>query len=132
MSINRATVSGWVCNDPSVTNLPNDNKVLNGTVVVHKRRKNRETGEWENYPNFIPFSIFGSRVPYYQDHMHKGSRVVITGELNYQSWQNETGQHSKIQIIADDIELILPPRDKSENTQQNNTVDDTDIQDDIF
>ena len=30
-------------------------------VAVNERRKNGQTGEWEDYPNFVDCTMFGKR-----------------------------------------------------------------------
>jgi single-strand DNA-binding protein len=36
--------------------------------------------------------------------LHKGSRVVVSGRLQFRSWENENGdKRSKIEIVADDV-----------------------------
>ena len=30
-------------------------------VAVNDRRKNQQTGEWEDYPNFLDCKLFGAR-----------------------------------------------------------------------
>jgi len=78
-------------------------------VAVNDRRKNNETGEWEDVPNFFDVIMWGARGEYWARNLSKGSRVVITGKLRWSSWKSPEGQNrSKVEIVADDIESMSP------------------------
>ena len=38
--------------------------------------------------------------------MTKGTKVCILGKLRYMSWEKDGQKRSKIEVIADDIELM--------------------------
>ena len=53
MSINRVVISGNLTRDPDLRSTASGMPVLGFGVAVNDRRKNQQTGEWEDYPNFI-------------------------------------------------------------------------------
>ena len=61
MSINRVVVSGNLTRDPELRVTPGGTQVLGFGVAVNDRRRNQQTGEWEDYPNFIDCTMFGNR-----------------------------------------------------------------------
>ena len=61
MSINRVIISGNLTRDPELRQTQSGMPVLGLGVAVNDRRKNQTTGEWEDYPNFIDCTMFGSR-----------------------------------------------------------------------
>jgi single-strand DNA-binding protein len=76
-------------------------------VAVNDRRKNNDTGEWEDVPNFFDVIMWGNRGEYWARNLSKGSRVVISGRLRWSSWKTPEGQtRSKVEIVADDIESL--------------------------
>ena len=50
MSINKVVISGNLTRDPELRQTANGFPVLGFGVAVNDRRKNQQTGEWEDYP----------------------------------------------------------------------------------
>ena len=44
-----------------------------------------QTGEWEDYPNFVDCTMFGTRAEAVRRYLSKGSKVAIEGKLRYSS-----------------------------------------------
>lgn len=107
MAINKATITGNITRDPELRQTQGGTNVLTIGVAVNDRRKNQQTGEWEDYPNFIDCTIFGNRATGVAPHLEKGMKVAIEGKLNQSRWQAEDGTNrSKIEIIVDEIEFM--------------------------
>lgn len=107
MAINKATITGNITRDPELRQTQGGTSVLTIGVAVNDRRKNQQTGEWEDYPNFIDCTIFGNRATGVAPHLEKGMKVAIEGKLNQSRWQAEDGTNrSKIEIIVDEIEFM--------------------------
>lgn len=107
MAINKATITGNITRDPELRQTQGGTSVLTIGVAVNDRRKNQQTGEWEDYPNFIDCTIFGNRATGVATHLEKGMKVAIEGKLNQSRWQADDGTNrSKIEIIVDEIEFM--------------------------
>lgn len=107
MSINRVIVSGNLTRDPEVRTTASGNPVMGFGIAVNDRRKNSQTGEWEDYPNFIDCTMFGARAQSVSRFLTKGSKVAIEGKLRWSQWETNEGQkRSKIEIIVDEIEFM--------------------------
>lgn len=107
MAINKATITGNITRDPELRQTQGGTSVLAIGVAVNDRRKNQQTGEWEDYPNFIDCTIFGNRATGVAPHLEKGMKVAIEGKLNQSRWQADDGTNrSKIEIIVDEIEFM--------------------------
>jgi single-strand DNA-binding protein len=106
MSINRCNISGNLTRDPEMRALRNGTQVLSFGVAVKDRRKNPQTGDWEDYPNFIDCTMFGSRAEAVSRFLAKGNKVAIEGKLRYSSWEKDGQHRSKLEVIVDEIELM--------------------------
>lgn len=108
MSINRVVVSGNLTRDPELRATPGGTQVLGFGVAVNDRRRNQQTGEWEDYPNFIDCTMFGNRAEALSRILRKGMKVAIEGKLRYSSWEdkNGCGRRSKVEIIPDEVVLM--------------------------
>lgn len=108
MSINRVVVSGNLTRDPELRATPGGTQVLGFGVAVNDRRRNQQTGEWKDYPNFIDCTMFGNRAEALSRILCKGMKVAIEGKLRYSSWEDKNGggRRSKVEIIPDEVVLM--------------------------
>lgn len=106
MSINRVMISGNLTRDPELRQTQGGTTILSFGVAVNDRRRNQQTGEWEDYPNFIDCVMFGTRAEALNRILSKGMKVAIEGKLRYSSWEREGQRRSKIEVIVDEIEFM--------------------------
>lgn len=108
MSINRVVVSGNLTRDPELRAARRGAQVLGFGIAVNDRRRNQQTGEWEDYPNFIDCTMFGNRAEALSRILRKGMKVAIEGKLRYSSWEDKNGggRRSKVEIIPDEVVLM--------------------------
>lgn len=106
MSINRVIISGNLTRDPELRATASGMPVLGFGVAVNDRRRNQQTGEWEDYPNFIDCTMFGTRAQAVSQYLSKGSKVSIEGKLRWSQWERDGQKRSKIEVIVDEIEFM--------------------------
>lgn len=107
MSINRVMISGNLTRDPELRSTAGGTSVLNFGVAVNDRRKNQQTGEWEEYANFINCVMFGKRADALAQYLTKGQKVAIEGKLSYSQWESQQGEkRSKVEVLVDEIEFM--------------------------
>ena len=106
MSINRVNITGNLTRDPELRATQSGSQVLSFGVVVNDRRRNPQTGEWEDYPNYVDCTMFGTRAEAVGRYISKGSKVAIEGKLRYSSWERDGQRRSKLEVIVDDIEFM--------------------------
>ena len=111
MSINRVVISGNLTRDPDLRSTASGMPVLGFGVAVNDRRKNQQTGEWEDYPNFIDCTMFGARAQSVSRFLSKGSKVAIEGKLRWSQWERDGQKRSKIEVIVDEIEFMTSRND---------------------
>lgn len=106
MSINRVSITGNLTRDPELRVTAGGTQVLFFGVAVNDRRRNPQTGEWEDYPNFVDCTMFGTRVEAVSRFLAKGNKVAIEGKLRYSSWEKDGQRRSKLEVIVDEIEFM--------------------------
>jgi len=106
MSINRVIISGNLTRDPELRSTASGMPVLGFGVAVNDRRKNQQTGEWEDYPNFIDCTMFGTRAQSLSQYLSKGTKVSIEGKLRWSQWERDGQKRSKIEVIVDELEFM--------------------------
>ena len=111
MSINKCFLTGRLTRDTELRQTSGGMSVLKMGVAVNDRRKNQQSGEWEDYPNFIDCTMFGNRAEGVSRFLGKGSKVCIEGKLRWSQWERDGQKRSKIEVIVDEIEFMTPRGD---------------------
>ena len=106
MSINRVCISGNLTRDPVLRSTSGGMSVLSMGVAVNDRRKNQQTGQWEDYPNFVGCTLFGTRGEKLAQYLAKGSKVAIEGKLRWSQWERDGQKRSKLEVIVDELEFM--------------------------
>lgn len=106
MSINHVTISGNLTRDAELRTTPGGSNVLAFGVAVNERRKNSRTGEWEDVPNFVDCTMFGTRAEKLAQYLTKGTKVAIEGRLHYSSWEKDGQRRSKLDVYVDELEFM--------------------------
>lgn len=104
-NINRVIISGRLTRDPEVRATAGGTTVMGLGVAVNDRRRNQQTGQWEDYTNYIDCTMFGNRAESLSKILAKGMLVCIEGRLRWSSWERDGQKRSKIEVIVDEIEL---------------------------
>lgn len=106
MSINRVAISGNLTRDPELRQTGGGLAVLALGVAVNDRRKNQDTGEWEDVPNYVDCKMFGERARKIAPYLSKGAKVAIAGKLSYSSWERDGQRRSKLEVVIDELEFM--------------------------
>lgn len=106
MSINRVVISGNLTRDPELRRTQSGMAILGFGVAVNDRRRNPQSGEWEDYANFIDCTMFGNRAESLSNILVKGMKVAIEGKLRWSQWERDGQKRSKIEVIVDEIEFM--------------------------
>lgn len=106
MSINKVFISGNLTRDCELRSTASGTAVLGFGVAVNDRRRNPQTGEWEDYPNYIDCAVFGARAESLSRMLAKGSKVAVEGHLRYSSWERDGQRRKKLEVVAEEIELM--------------------------
>lgn len=128
MSVNQVAVTGNLTRNPELRATQGGTAVLSFGIAVNDRRKNQQTGQREDVPNFFECITFGNRATALSDILTKGMKVAVAGKLHYSSWEKDGKKHSKVDIIANDVEIMQnrkpqEPHQTQAFTQQPPTMD---------
>ena len=114
--MNKVIISGNLTKDMEVNVTKKDVLVGKFTVAV-------QIGYGDNSKTqFYPIILFGNRVERLQKYLLKGTKVLIEGQIDYNSIQNDDGEWKKyFQIIVNDIEIIkfVETEEKQDNKKNN-------------
>ena len=117
MSINRVIISGNLTRDPELRRTQSGMAIMSFGVAVNDRRRNQQTGEWEDYANFVDCTMFGNRAESLSNNLSKGTKVAIEGKLRWSQWERDGQKRSKLEVIVDELEF-MSSRDRQGGYQQ--------------
>jgi single-strand DNA-binding protein len=114
-NINRVILTGNLTRDPELRNLPSGTAVCSLRVAVNTRRKDNQTGEWVDKPNYFDVTVWGAQGENCAQYLAKGRPVAVDGRLEWREWQDKDGnKRQSVDIIADSVQF-LGSREGSEN-----------------
>lgn len=112
--MNQWGISGNLTRDCEERMLNDGTSIINFSVAVNDRKKNRDTGEWEDDPNYFDCVFFAKTEKQRNLYVHsllKGTRVVVSGKGKWRSWESKDGQRrSKVELNANLVEIVKPPK----------------------
>ena len=110
-NINRVIITGNLTADPELRSLPSGTSVCKLRVAVNTRRKDGQSGEWRDFPNYFDVTVWGAQGENCARYLSKGRGVAIDGRLEWREWQDkETGKNRQsIDIIADTVQFLSSP-----------------------
>jgi single-strand DNA-binding protein len=107
-SINKVMLGGNLTRDPEVkVTSASGMKIAKFGMAVNDRRKNTQTGDWEDVANFVDVTAFDKQAGVAEEYLAKGSPVFVEGRLRLEQWVNAEGERrSKLVVYADRITLL--------------------------
>ena len=106
MSINHVAISGNLGRDAELRSTRSGMAILNFGVAVNERKKNNQTGDWDDYTNWIDCVLFGTRAEKIANYLTKGTKVAVEGKLRWSQWEKNGEKRSKIEVVVDEIEFM--------------------------
>jgi single-strand DNA-binding protein len=101
--------------DVEVRTFSNGGKVAQfGFAVTGSRKKNQQTGKWEDEPCFLDVKVFnrgetGRSADLAEQYLSKGKQVFLEGHLRMESWTAQDGQkRNKIVVEVDNFQFLEP------------------------
>ena len=106
-NINRVILTGNLTRDPELRTLPSGMSVCSLRIACNTRRKDNQTGEWVDKPNYFDVTVWGAQGENCSRFLSKGRPVAIDGRLEWREWEAEGGQKRQaVQIIADAVQFL--------------------------
>ncbi len=106
-NINRVILTGNLTRDPELRATSGGLSVCSLRLATNTRRKNNQTGDWEDKANYVSVTIFGRQGENAAQFLSKGRPVAIDGRLEWREWQTQSGEkREQLEVIADNIQFL--------------------------
>jgi single-strand DNA-binding protein len=121
-NLNKIQLIGRLTRDPEPRTFSNGGKVVAFGFAVNNRKKNPQTGEWEDEPCFVDVKAFNRGEPgqpgrkladLCEQYLHKGDLAYLEGHLVLEKWQdkNTSENRQKLVVVIDDVQFLHPKTD---------------------
>jgi single-strand DNA-binding protein len=105
-SINRVVLTGNLTRDPEVRQFTGGG-VCALRLAVNGRRKNAQTGEWEDQANYFDISVFGAQGENCARYLTKGRAVAIDGRLRRREFTRQDGSKGQaVDVVAETVQFL--------------------------
>jgi single-strand DNA-binding protein len=120
-NLNKVMLIGRLTRDPEVRTFSNGGKVAKFGFAVNNRKKNQQTGQWEDEPCFVDCSVFnrgenGRQADLVEQSLRKGHQVFLEGHLVLEQWQDKTtgDKRSALRVVVDNFQFLERREDGGE------------------
>ena len=112
-NLNKVMLIGRLTRDPEVRTFSNGGKVAKFGFAVNNRKKNQQTGQWEDEPVFLDVEAFnrgefGKQADLVEQYLVKGRQVFIEGHLRLDQWEKDGQKRSRLVIVLDNMQFLEP------------------------
>ena len=111
-NLNKVMLIGRLTRDPEMRTFSNGGKVAKFGFAVNNRKKNQQTGQWEDEPVFLDVEAFnrgdsGKQADLVEQYLAKGRQVFIEGHLKLDSWTAQDGQkRNRLVVVVDNLQFL--------------------------
>jgi len=102
--INHVVLVGRLTRDAELKLTASGQAVCKFSIAVNRRRKNGD--QWEDEANFFDVVLWGRQGESLNQYLQKGKSVGVEGELRQDRWQQDGQNRSKVEIVANNIQLL--------------------------
>jgi single-strand DNA-binding protein len=126
--VNHVVLIGRLTRDAELKYTAGGQAVCKFSIAVNRRKKNGD--QWEDEANFFDIVLWGKQGESLQSYLVKGKMIGVDGELRQDRWQQDGQNRSKVEIIANYIQLLGGgggggsgggDRQNNNNSQSNNS-----------
>jgi len=102
--INHVVLVGRLTRDAELKYTAGGQAVCKFSVAINRRKKNGD--QWEDEPNYFDVVLWGRQGESLNQYLLKGKSVGVEGELRQDRWQQDGQNRSKVEIVANNIQLL--------------------------
>ncbi|XP_077996990.1 single-stranded DNA-binding protein, mitochondrial-like [Glandiceps talaboti] len=130
-SLNKVTLLGRVGQDPIERGFDSERAVVQFTLATSEIFKDKRIGHEDEYKEKTMWHRISVFTPYLRNlitrAVTKGSRVYVTGKLDYSEYMDKQGHKVfSTSIIADDVIFLSTRRESQRDRQADDDEDDSD------
>jgi single-strand DNA-binding protein len=112
-NLNKVMLIGRLTRDPEIRTFSNGGKVAAFGFAVNNRKKNAQTGQWEDEPCYVDVKAFNREkgrqlADLAEQYLHKGDQAYIEGHLVFEQWEKDGQKRSVLKVVLDEVQFLQP------------------------
>ena len=104
VDLNHVTLIGRLTRDSVLKCIANGTAICKFSIAVNRRKKSGD--QWEDEASFFDIVLWGRSGETLSQYLLKGKQVAISGELRQERWQHEGKNYSRIEVVANSVQLL--------------------------
>lgn len=115
-NLNKVMFIGRLTDNPEARTFSNGGKVTKFRFAVNNRKKNQQSGQWENDPVFMDCEVFnrgefGKQADLAEQNLRKGHQVFLEGHLKMDQWEKDGQKRSRLVVVVENFQYLEPRQD---------------------
>ena len=126
-SVNKVILVGNLTRDPEMRYTPSQLAIANMSIATNESRKDKESGEWRDYPEYHNITFFGKLAEIAEKWLKSGAKIYVEGSLRTEKWQDkDSGKTMKSTKIIGSELLMLGGKQESANESNSSSTNASD------
>ena len=128
VNINRVMLAGNLTRDPEMRFTPSGTAVTNLGLAVNREYTTKE-GEKKKEVAFIRIVTWGKQAQSCQEHLKKGSSILVEGRLQSRSWETaEKEKRNTLEVTAERVHFLTRRTEEQAIVEENFEYDEPEEQ----
>lgn len=116
--IRQVTISGGATNDSQLAYTNSGTPVLKFNLGSSESRKNQQGG-YDKKSHYTEIVFWGKYAETLVNHIKRGTKLVVSGKLEFQQWESNGDKRSKHVINADSVKIESNGNQQGQQSNQN-------------
>ena len=113
--INHVVLVGRLTRDAELRYTNSGMAISKFSIAVNRRVKNGD--KWEDEASFLDITYFGKAAEAVNQYLTKGTQIAVDGELRQNRWEQEGQSRSKIEVVANHVQLLGGGKKEGKRTE---------------
>ena len=126
-SVNKVILVGNLTRDPEMRYTATQLAIANLSIATNESRKDKESGEWRDYPEYHNITFFGKLAEIAEKWLKKGGKIYVEGSLRTEKWEDKDSRKPmrSTKIIGSELLMLGGKQDSinQANTSSTNASD---------
>lgn len=105
--INSVVLVGRLTRDSEMRYTNGGMAICKFSIAVNRRKRSGD--QWTDEASFFDITMFGKSAESVQQYLMKGKQVAVQGELRQNRWEQDGQSRSKVEIVAQNVQLLGGP-----------------------
>ena len=121
VDLNHVVLIGRLTREAELKFTSGGQAVCKFSIAVNRRKKSGD--QWEDEANFFDIVLWGRQGEALHQYLVKGKMVGVDGELRQDRWQQDGQNRSKVEIVANNLQLLSGGSSDRQNYQGSSSSD---------